>query len=206
MGYYSTDKPFPRGEIIAKAPTMSPGYFNMPEKTKEVFIDGWYYTGDIGTFDAEGKLHIIDRKTDYLELYSCGRSVWVSAAYLERIYGNSSKIKQIFLHGDRALPFLVAVVVPRREFIDSVSTKSVDQTYESVCMQPEVIDSILSDVNSIGKQNNLQEYEIPVGIVIEPYEWTIENGLLTPTGKQKRYQILNKYKLQIDLELTKHCH
>jgi long-chain acyl-CoA synthetase len=61
MGYFSTDKPNPRGEICIKTLTMTPGYYRNDSRTLESFQDGFFLSGDIGEVDSEGKLTIIDR-------------------------------------------------------------------------------------------------------------------------------------------------
>src|SRR5690242_11442197 len=98
MGYSANDRPFPRGEICVKTKHMTLGYYRMPKETAAAYIvgrltanrskllflqDGFFHTGDIGTIDDKGLLHIIDRKKNMLELYVKGRSVWVAASTVE---------------------------------------------------------------------------------------------------------------------------
>ena len=67
MDYYSTDKPFPRGEMCLKGAGVFQGYYKSPAKTAEVLDEnGWCHTGDIGMWDAQGRLKIIDRVKKYV--------------------------------------------------------------------------------------------------------------------------------------------
>ena len=62
MDYFSTDKPFPRGEICFRGENCFKGYYKDEAKTNETLIDGWVHSGDVGMWDEQGRLHIIDRK------------------------------------------------------------------------------------------------------------------------------------------------
>jgi long-chain acyl-CoA synthetase len=62
LGFFVTDKPYPRGEVCVKSPFMSDGYYGDDELTKQSFIDGWFHTGDIGVIKSNGRIEIIDRK------------------------------------------------------------------------------------------------------------------------------------------------
>lgn len=97
-----------------------------------------------------------------VELYVHGRSVWIPGGQLEAIYGKSSKVSSIFIHGDRAEEVLVAVVVPSRNFVQD----EVDPVKKEV----------LSEFQSIGSQLGLPDYQIPKGIVLVRDIWDTNSG------------------------------
>jgi long-chain acyl-CoA synthetase len=112
-------KPFPNvqvriaadSEILVRGPTVSPGYFENPEATREVFdSDGWFHTGDLGVLEDDGSLRIIGRKKD---VFYCADGSNIYPAFIELRLENETFIRQAVLIGDRR-PFLSALIVPDR--------------------------------------------------------------------------------------------
>ena len=112
-------KPFPNvemriaddGEILVRGPMVTPGYFENPEATREVLDpDGWFYTGDLGSFDPDGSLRIVGRKKD---IFYCSDGSNIYPGYIELLLENDPFIRQAVLLGDH-LPFMAALLVPDR--------------------------------------------------------------------------------------------
>jgi long-chain acyl-CoA synthetase len=167
-----------RGEYATRS------YWKDPTATAAAWDDdGWYATGDIGQV-KDGKLIIVGRRSNLVELYVDGRSVWVSSSKLEdEIFKQSDLVSSIFIWGDRMNDFLVAVVIPSS---DKATT-----------------DSLLADFKTIGNSKGLHPWEIPSAVILVPYGtyWSSSNGLLTSTSKLKRNALYAKYQEQI----TKLC-
>jgi long-chain acyl-CoA synthetase len=115
-------KPFPNvqvriaadSEILVRGPTVSPGYFENPEATREVLdADGWFHTGDLGVIEADGSLRIIGRKKD---VFYCAEGSNIYPAFIELQLENEPFIRQAILLGDRR-PFIATLVVPDRQRI-----------------------------------------------------------------------------------------
>jgi long-subunit acyl-CoA synthetase (AMP-forming) len=155
---------------------MTKGYFNLKEKTNELFDDdGYLLTGDIGML-KDDKLEIIDRKNNLIELYVDGRSEWIPVGSLEFEYLKESKLfHQIYIYGDRMSSHLIAVVV----------LKSIDISKDLVLKEFEII-------------SKLKNLKLPSSFILETEEWTVENNLKTLTGKLKRKNLKEKYKLRFD--------
>src|SRR6185503_3037817 len=87
------------GEILARGPNIAKGYYKREEDTKAVFLeDGWFATGDIGVFDADGFLKITDRKKDLIKT-SGGK--YVAPQEVERVLKSDPLVAQAMVHGDR---------------------------------------------------------------------------------------------------------
>ena len=158
------------GEILVKGENVMLGYWNKKKDTEEVLKNGWLHTGDIGEIDPnDGYLKITDRKKDII-VNAGGDNI--SPAKVENQLSNSSAIDQSMVYGD-GKSYLVALIVPSKEFINKKEKIS------------EIVDKInksLSLVERIKKIHLLNE------------NFSIENGLLTPTMKVKRNKVIKKYK------------
>src|SRR5262249_45685435 len=97
------------GEILTRGPHVMQGYWKNPEATRAAIdADGWFYTGDVGTLDADGFLSITDRKKDLI-ITAGGKNV--APSELERLLLTDPWIDQAIVYGDRK-PFISALIVP----------------------------------------------------------------------------------------------
>ena len=162
------------GEILVKGENVMLGYWNKKEETAKVIIDGWLHTGDIGEIDTEdGYLKITDRKKDII--VSAGGDN-VSPAKIENMINNAIEIDQCMVYGDKK-NYLVALVVPNKEFL----------------REKEKINNIVENINK-----KLAQVEKIKKIQLIDENFSIENGLLTPTMKVKRKKVTEKYKTQLE--------
>ena len=168
LGYFSTDRPHPRGELLLRTQNMFPGYYKRAETTANVFDDdGYYRTGDVFAEIGPDRLVYVDRRNNVLKL---AQGEFVTLAKLEAVFGNSPLIRQIYVYGNSSQPYLLAVVVPTEEAL-------ADNDIES--LKPKIADSL----QKVAKEANLQSYEVPRDFIIETTPFTLENGLLTGIRK-----------------------
>jgi len=162
------------GEILVKGENVMLGYWNKKEETAKVIKDGWLHTGDIGEIDPEdGYLKITDRKKDII--VSAGGDN-ISPAKIENMITNVLEIDQCMVYGDKK-NYLVALIVPNKEFLK----------------EKEKINSVIEKIN---KKLTLVEKIKKIQLIDENF--SIENGLLTPTMKVKRKKVTEKYKKELE--------
>ncbi|MEB3023484.1 carboxylic acid reductase [[Mycobacterium] crassicus] len=168
LGYFGTDQPHPRGELLLKTENLFPGYYKRPEITAEVFdADGYYRTGDVVAEVGPDQLVYVDRRNNVLKL---AQGEFVTLAKLEAEFGNSPLVRQIYVYGNSAQPYLVAVVVPTEDALarfDGPGLKS----------------AIAESLQQVAKDADLQSYEVPRDFIVEGEPFTLENGLLTGIRK-----------------------
>ena len=158
------------GEILVKGENVMLGYWNKKEDTEKVIKDGWLHTGDIGAINPEdGYLKITDRKKDII--VSAGGDN-ISPAKIENQLSNFLEIDQCMVYGD-GKNYLVVLIVPNKEFKG----------------QKEKISEIINKTNK-----NLTLVEKIKKFYLINENFSIENGLLTPTMKVKRNKVVEKYK------------
>jgi fatty acid CoA ligase FadD9 len=180
LGYFATDRPHPRGELWVKTTDVIPGYYKRPEVTAELFdADGWYHTGDVFAEQAPDHLAYVDRRNNVLKL---SQGEFVTVSKLEAAYGGHPWVRQIFVYGNSARSYVLAVVVPT------------DDALASVGGDTEAVKPLLSEaLQSIAREADLQSYEIPRDFIVETRPFTLENGLLTGIRKLARPQLKEYY-------------
>jgi long-chain acyl-CoA synthetase len=161
------------GEILVKGENVMLGYWRNEEETNKVLKDGWLFTGDIGEFDGDF-LKITDRKKDII-ITPGGDNI--SPIKIENDLNKSDFIEQSLVYGDNK-PYLVSLIV--------LSNEHRNTTEEKIKKEIEKINKNLSKIEQIKKFFIIKE------------QFTIENNMMTPTLKLKRYKIINSYKTEIE--------
>ena len=180
LGYFHTDRPHPRGELVLKSDSLIPGYYHRPDVTAAMFDeDGFYRTGDIVAETAPDHLIYLDRRNNVVKL---SQGEFVAVSTLEATFADSPLVHQIYLYGNSARPYLLAVIVPTAEALNGPDPKSA------------VAQSLLDTARAA----DLQPYEIPRDFLIETTPFTSENGLLTGIRKLARPQLKQRYGDQLE--------
>jgi len=161
------------GEILVKGENIMLGYWRNEEETKKVLKDGWLSTGDIGEFEGEF-LKITDRKKDII-ITPGGENI--SPVKIENDLNKSDFIEQSLVYGDNK-PYLVSLIV-------------LNQEYKNITEE-----QVQEEIDKINK--NLPKIEKIKKFFIIKKQFTIENNMMTPTLKLKRYKIINIYKTELE--------
>ncbi|XP_036382482.1 long-chain-fatty-acid--CoA ligase 5 isoform X1 [Megalops cyprinoides] len=194
MNYFAANG---EGEVCIKGKNVFKGYLKDPEKTAEALDqEGWLHTGDIGKWLPSGALKIIDRKKNIFKL---AQGEYIAPEKIENVYVRSAPVAQVFVHGDSLQSFLVAIVVPDAEVLPGFAAKlGIQGSLEELCKSEKVKKGILSDLVRLGREAGLKSFEQVKDLHLHPEQFTIENGLLTPTLKAKRADLTKFFKPQID--------
>ncbi|KAK8484320.1 hypothetical protein V6N13_123983 [Hibiscus sabdariffa] len=186
----------PRGEVCIRGKTLFTGYYKREDLTNEVLVDGWLHTGDIGEWQPNGSMKIIDRKKNIFKL---SQGEYVAVENLENIYGLVSAIDMIWIYGNSFESFLVAVVNPNKEALEFwAANNNVSGAFESICQNPKAKEFILGELAKTGKEKKLKGFEFIKDVHLDPTPFDMERDLLTPTFKKKRPQLLKYYQGVID--------
>ncbi|CAK4648916.1 unnamed protein product [Aphanomyces euteiches] len=199
MNYTTADKPRPRGEVCLRGSNIFLGYYKDAEKTAECLTsDGWFYTGDIGAWNPDGTLSIIDRKKNIFKL---SQGEYIAAEKIENVYAKSPFVAQIFLYGDSYQSCVVAIVVPDPEVVQSWATSQgipEGNNLAKMVARPELKAAIVTSMDQAAKEGKLNGFECVKDIHLHPDVFSVENDLITPTFKLRRPQLKAYFKNQID--------
>jgi len=177
------------GEICVKGPSVMMGYYNRPDLTSEVLIDGWLHTGDIGVFENGCYLKITDRKK---ELFKTSGGKYVAPQPIENKIKESPFVEQILVVGADE-KFVGALIVPsfnnltnwlKEKEIHGLTAKEAIDHPQVLMLYTEILNSYNSFFNPV---EQIKKFELI------PVEWTIDTGELTPKLSMKRKVIMEKY-------------
>ena len=188
LGYFTTDKPFPRGELLVKSDRFTGGYYKQPELTAQKWDkDGYYATGDI--MEERGADHIVflDRVNNVIKL---SQGEFVAVSRLEADYAHAKDIRQIYIHGSSERAFLVAVIVPSPELAAKLGANGEGMG--------EVRAALRRALNAMAEEKQLSGYEIPRDFILETEPFSLKNGLLSEVGKHQRPKLRACYNVALD--------
>ena len=178
------------GEIICRGHNVMMGYYKQPELTAEVIDkDGWFHTGDLGKFNEHGLLQITGRMKN---LFKTSLGKYVNPDVVEGKFGTSGFIEQIVVLGENQ-KFAAALIRPDFMFLKDWCKKHEIPytTNEEMILNEEVkkrYDKEVKKLNEgLGEVEKVKKYQLISD------EWTIANGILTPTLKVKRRRVMERY-------------
>jgi long-chain acyl-CoA synthetase len=183
------------GEIVVHGPNVMMGYYNLPEADAEVFTpDGGFRTGDLGHVDDDGYLFIRGR---IKEQYKLENGKYVVPSPIEEQLQLSGFISQVMVYGEQR-PYNVAVVVPDVEYLEKwAGENGMDVSDLDALLADEKVQELFTTELNRG-QASIKRYERVRDFVLEPDEFTPENGMLTPSLKIKRRAVMAKFGNDID--------
>ena len=173
LGYFNTDKPYPRGELAVKSSRFMAGYYKRPDLTSQMFDDdGYYKTGDIMAEVGTDQLRFVDRRNNVIKL---SQGEFVAVARLEALYATSPLVRQVYVYGSSERSFLLAVIVPTDDA--AVPDRA----------------AIAESLAQVARDHHLNGYEIPRDFLVESEPFSLENGLLSGVGKFLRPKLKDRY-------------
>lgn len=183
------------GEIVCRGHNVMMGYYRQPELTEEVIDkDGWFHTGDLGKFNEHGLLQITGRMKN---LFKTSLGKYVNPDVVEGKFGNSGFVEQIVVLGENQ-KFAAAIIHPDFAFLkDWCALHNIAYTTDEEMIHNEEVrrryDKEVKKMNeTLGEVEKVKKYELLAD------EWSIGNGILTPTLKVKRQVVLERYSDLID--------
>ena len=183
------------GELVVKGPLVCKGYHNNPEVTTQQITDGWLHTGDLGDISEDGFISITGRKKDLI-ITAGGKNV--SPGLLEASVMTSPVVNQCLVIGDRK-PFVAALVTldlaDANKWLESQGAKpepDLASLAKNAIVHAEVERAVNAANEGVSRAESIRKFEIL------PDEFTEANGMLTPSLKTRRAQIVEHYRELID--------
>lgn len=183
------------GEILVKAPTVTPGYYNNPAANSTAFTaDGYFRTGDAGHFTPSGALVLTERVKD---LFKTSNGKYIAPQMMESRLAENKYIDEVAVIGDRK-KYVTALVVPNLSQLRRWAEKAGIGIEDSaiLCADPRTVEFMMSEIN--GLQKDLAEYEKIKKITLLPHHFSIMNGEVTNTMKVRRPVVAERYSREIE--------
>ncbi len=189
------DGPEGEGEILAKGPNVTQGYWELPEKTEKALEDGWFRTGDVGQLDEDGYLEITDRKK---ELFKTAYGKYVAPENVSRQLKRSDVVDQVLVLGE-GRKYVAAILTPDPEGIASSTGLDVPEDPPRSTLRKIVNDKEVQAMfeEAVERANaSLPRHEQVKKYKVVPDQWEVGNEL-TPTLKIKRRIVEDQYEDEV---------
>jgi len=181
------------GEILVSGENVMNGYWNDPKATSSTLINGWIHTGDIGELDEEGYLKITDRKKDII-VNAGGDNI--SPSRVEEKLNIEPEIAQSMMYGDFK-NYLVAILVPDRDYTQEwAKDHHKEFNIKKLNQDSDFIKMIKTTTERVNKK--LSQIEQVRKFLLIDEEFTVENKMMTPTLKVRRFKVKEKYQSQLE--------
>ncbi|OHT12948.1 Long chain acyl-CoA synthetase 7, peroxisomal [Tritrichomonas foetus] len=189
--YDPTAEEEPAGELLIRGPGVFKGYYNRPDLEDKTFVEGgWFPTGDVVKLTKEKHLQIIDRAKQLVKL---SQGEYLSMSTLNEVYAMADVLSFIYVYASPMYDQPIAVCVPKQEKIKEWEAEGVKDVTTDLKVRKEILDSL----NKVFVERKLRGFERIRYIIIDTYEPTIENGLLTPSMKPQYAALRKKYEPQL---------
>jgi long-chain acyl-CoA synthetase len=220
-GYYATNNP-PQGEIWIRGASVTEGYLDNEKETKDAITsDGWFMSGDIGQFNSNGHLKIIDRKKNLVKTLN---GEYIALEKLESVYRAASVVGNICVYAAEDKNKPVAIIVPVEPALQKLAAANAIKggSLETLVHDKKLNGIVLKELQKAGRDGGLSGIELIDGVVLSEDEWTAQNvsltsptyliilrremtdeivtkqGLTTAAQKLQRKKILAKFQKEVD--------
>ncbi|KAI0341152.1 acetyl-CoA synthetase-like protein [Trametopsis cervina] len=201
-GYFSTNNP-PQGEVLIRGGSVIKGYYKRDDLNNDESIftkDGWFRTGDVGQFNEDGSMSIIDRIKNLVKL-SGGE--YIALERLESVYKGCNLAANVCVHASQDAKQPIAIIIPNephlRHALETNPIPGVNSREELtvLCKNTKVQELVMKDCNSIGKKAGFKPLEMLEAVILTADEWTPESGLVTAAQKIQRKKVAERYSAEI---------
>jgi long-chain acyl-CoA synthetase len=165
---YSTKTTPPQGEIWIRGPSVFKEYYKNAEETAKAFSDGWFKTGDIGEFDKNGHLRVIDRVKNLVKMQG---GEYIALEKVESVYRGSQFVQSIMIEASGEHPRAIAIIHPNEKvFAPKAKELGIDE--HDMHTNPKMRSLVLKDMITYAKRAGLSSMEMISGVVMTDEEWT----------------------------------
>ena len=203
LGYFARNN---QGEIWIKGACVTSEYYKNPEETKKAITsDGWFKTGDIGQWEPNGHLKVIDRKKNLVKTLN---GEYIALEKLESVYRSNQYVQNICIYADETKVKPIGIIVPNDKALIALAKKlniissndhlEDEEEIRHHLQDPRLQNAVLQDLLTTAREQGLVGIELIAGCVFAPEEWTPQNGYVTSAQKLKRKKILDEVKDQVD--------
>ncbi|KZT01844.1 long-chain-fatty-acid-CoA-ligase [Laetiporus sulphureus 93-53] len=201
VNYLSTNDP-PQGEVWVRGPSLTRGYFKRDDLNNDESIfakDGWFRTGDVGQWNSDGTLSLVDRIKNLIKLQG---GEYIALERLESIYKSCNLVSNICVHASPDAKQPIAIIIPHEQQLrHALQTKNIDFAphtgLHDICADDRVNELVLKECNAVGKKNGFRSMELLEGVILTADEWTPQSGLVTAAQKIQRRKVAEHFAKEI---------